>query len=224
MSIHILLDNADTSLWEEWSSSGLFHGITTNPTLLKQANQACEINNLETLAQKAEELGFQELHLQAWGKSLEELEMCAFLISEIKLSSLQIHVKIPITLSGSQVAQKLIAARNSITLTACYEPKQVLIADALQATYIAPYLGRINDQGEDGLSKLVVMQKCLIGLKSSCKLLVASLRSLSEIIYLAKEGVDTFTINPSLAKDMYDVPKTIEAVRVFENDSRHIQQ
>ena len=66
-----------------------------------------------------------------------------------KLSSpeMPVHVKIPITKIGSEAAKELIAAKISVTFTACFESKQVILAAAIGANYVAPYLGRINDQG-----------------------------------------------------------------------------
>ncbi|HJN34428.1 MAG TPA: transaldolase, partial [Prochlorococcus sp.] len=67
MTLQLLLDSADPSEWEAWLPTGLFAGITTNPTLLRRAQQPCQLDHLKSLAGAAERLGCLELHLQAWG-------------------------------------------------------------------------------------------------------------------------------------------------------------
>ena len=219
MSLHLLLDNADPSTWKRWLPTGIFHGITTNPSLLKQANQPCNIDNLQKLSTEAARLGCSELHLQAWGESAAELTQCGIALSEIKKDGMDIHIKIPISQAGTKAAKKLIETNISVTFTACFETKQIIIAEALGASYIAPYLKRINAQGRDGKKELLTMQKILNSLKSQCKLLVASITEINELTYLASEGLNTFTINTNLAKELFNVPATLEAVKKFQEDA-----
>jgi transaldolase len=128
-------------------------------------------------------------------------------------------VKVPVTSSGAAVAQALITAGTAVTFTACYEPAQVLIAAALGARYIAPYLGRISDLGRDGHAELLQMQRCLEGLGSSVRLLVASLRHSSDLTRLAAEGVSTFTISPAIAEVLLASEATTAAAAQFEQDA-----
>ena len=129
------------------------------------------------------------------------------------------HVKVPITKAGTKAASNLISSGISVTFTACYEAPQVLIAAALGATYIAPYMGRINDLGKNGHNEIVNMRKILNGIGSNCKLLVASLRTKDELVKLASSGISTFTINPNLASNLFNVKATIESAKKFEEDS-----
>ena len=133
---------------------------------------------------------------------------------------MKVHVKIPITQSGSEAAKLLISSNISVTLTGCYEAKQVLIAAALGATYIAPYLGRINDTGKDGLTELVTMQKILDRTSSKCKVLTASIREIKEINYLASNGISVFTINTKLVENLFDSKLTQQASKTFLKDAK----
>jgi transaldolase len=90
----------------------------------------------------------------------------------------------------------------------------------LGATYVAPYLGRISDGGRDGCAEVITMGRCLGTLSRSTRLLVASLRSLEEITRLAAEGVDTFTLAPHLARQLWTHSATTAAVARFECDAR----
>ena len=219
MSIEFLLDSANPSIWKAFNSFGLFQGITTNPSLLKRAKEPCSIENLRHLAVIAESLGYKKIHFQAWGRTAEDIVDCGKQIALISSNTIKVLVKIPITSAGIKAAKKLIATKIPITFTACYEPKQVLIASSLGAEYIAPYLGRINDQGQDGIAELILMQEILEGISSKCKLLVASIRDINEINYLASKRINVFTINEKLVQDLISSNTTLEAANLFEEDA-----
>ncbi len=119
----------------------------------------------------------------------------------------------------------LIGAGVAVTFTACYEPAQVLLAAALGADYIAPYLGRITDLGRDGHAELTRMQRIVEGVAqpvqagAALRLLVASLRSAEDLARLAAEGLDTFTISPAIAAELFAVEPTLAAADQFELDA-----
>lgn len=214
MALRLFLDSADPEAWRTWLPSGLFHGITTNPTLLRRATQPCRLDRLTELTGEALQLGARELHLQAWG---DDLTACGRRLAAIAPG--RIWVKLPITRAGTAAAQALLAEGIPVTFTACYEPAQVLLAAALGADYIAPYLGRISDQGRDGPAELIRMQRCIDGLGSPLRLLVASLREPAELAALAAEGLDTFTFSPAIAEALFAVEATAAAALQFEQDA-----
>ncbi|MFL0789714.1 MAG: transaldolase family protein [Prochlorococcus sp.] len=220
MGLQLLLDSADPKVWEEWIPSGLFTGITTNPTLLRRAGYPCRLDALASLAAAAEQLGVQMLHLQSWGRDADSLAEVGNALGQLTTSQLRIHVKLPVTREGSDAATRLIKAGIPVTFTACFEVEQVLIAASLGAAYIAPYLGRINDEGRDGHAELVAMQACLDGIGSSCRLLVASLRERKDLSRLAAQGLNTFTISATLAEELFNVSATMAASQSFEQDAR----
>ena len=216
MGLRLLLDSADPASWSAWLPSGLFHGVTTNPTLLRRAAQPCHLDQLQWLTAQALDLGAQELHLQAWGR---DLLACGRALAQ--LAPGRIWVKLPITRAGTAAARALIADQIPVTFTACYEPAQVLLAAALGADYIAPYLGRISDQGRDGHGELIRMQRILhsVAPGESLRLLVASLRSADDLARLAAEGLNTFTISPAIAEALFAVEATAAAAEQFERDA-----
>ena len=218
MSLSLLLDDANPANWNQWFHSGIFHGITTNPTLLRHADQKCTLENLKCLVEEAKDIGCKEFHIQAWGESANDIANCGFELGKLSTPEMQVNVKVPITRLGSFAAKKLIVSNISVTLTACYEIKQALIASSLGASYLAPYLGRINDQGREALSELISMQKILEGTNSKCKILVASIRSASQINYLASEGIKIFAINTKITEELFSSGLTLKAAQKFEED------
>jgi transaldolase len=219
LALRILIDSADAQDWSDLWPLGLFHGITTNPSLLRRAGLPCTLDILFDLADRALELGCQELHLQAWGATPELLLACAQAL--LAHAPEHIVIKLPLTEGGLRTAAFLAARGVRVTLTACYGCSQALAAAALGVTYVAPYLGRISDSGADGRAEVIRMQRCLDGVGSDTRLLVASLRSLEDILDLAPLGVDTYTLSPALARQIWSHPLTEQAVAQFEADAFH---
>ncbi|WP_411868032.1 transaldolase family protein [Vulcanococcus limneticus] len=237
MALRLLLDSADPAAWAEWLPSGLFHGVTTNPTLLRRAGQPCRLDHLAVLTERALALGAREVHLQAWAGidagsgsavSQESGDHASDALAErylacgralAALAPRRVWVKLPITRAGALAARQLLEEAIPITFTACYEPAQVLLAAALGADYIAPYLGRIGDLGRDGHAELTAMQRCVAGIGSPLRLLVASLRQPQDLARLAAEGLDTFTISPAIVAGLFASTATIEAAEQFEGDA-----
>jgi len=106
-----------------------------------------------------------------------------------------------------------------VTFTACYEVHQVLLAAALGARYIAPYLGRIGDLGRDGHADLIAMQRALEGVDATTRLLVASLRHPSDLSRLTAAGVTCFTLAPAVVAELFSAAPTAEAAAQFERDA-----
>jgi len=90
------------------------------------------------------------------------------------------------------------------------------IAAALGARYIAPYLGRIGDQGRDGTAEVITMHQALRGVGSEVRLLVASLRQPADLGRLAAAGLDTFTLAPDVVAALFGCAATAAAAAVFE--------
>jgi transaldolase len=212
-NIRLFLDTADASQWQNWLPTGLFYGVTTNPLLLERAQVTCSVEQLKELARQAFNLGAKEVQLQTWGTSVEALVAMGKRLAAI---SDRVVVKIPITKEGTEAASQLIAQGIPITLTGVYAIHQVLIAATLGADYAAPYLGRINDLGRNGCDDLVAMQRIIAGVGSATRILVASIRSVDDIAFLATQGLDTFTFSCAIAEALFDVTATNQAATDFE--------
>ncbi len=217
--LKLYLDSADTALWEKYLPSGIFYGITMNPKLLRMAGVESNIENLKSLAKKAFELGTNELHLQVWGESPNAWLKIARQLSAIDR---RVMVKVPLTENGVLCDKELIAEEMGITLTAVHASHQVLTAIALGADYLAPYLGRMTDAGQDGLEEIIAMQKIIDATKSSLQLLVASIRQIDDVVTLAEYGVRSFTLSPERVEDLLKNNLTQRAAESFENDAKWV--
>ncbi|MGB3494873.1 MAG: transaldolase family protein [Elainellaceae cyanobacterium] len=214
--LRLYLDTADPDRWADWLPTGIFYGVTSNPLLLERAGQQCSVENLTGLAHRAFQLGAQEVQMQTWGATEDDLVITGQHLAAIDN---RIVVKVPITRTGTAAAARLAAQGIRITMTAVYARQQVLIAAALGAEYVAPYLGRINDMGLDGREELSAMQRSLDGIQSSTRILTASIRHVEDLAYLSAEGLDTFTFSVAIAEALFDVPATLEATASFEQSA-----
>lgn len=213
MNLRWFLDTADPTTWADWLPSGLFYGVTCNPTLLQRAEQPCTLPHLHRLSEQALELGACEIHLQAWGETTQSLYLCG---KQLAAFDPRVVVKLPITAAGCAAGRQLIEEGERVTFTAVYRAPQVLIAAVLGAEYAAPYLGRISDSGRDGRAELIAMQRSLDGVGSPLRLLVASIRELEDLSVLAAAGLDTFTFSPAIAQALFEIPETLKAAADFE--------
>ena len=209
----LFLDTADTSEWDALLPSGMFYGVTCNPTLLERANEPCTVANLHKLASKALHY-IDEFMCQSWGSTADELYQTGMDISDYDRE--RVVIKVPVTATGAEAASKLTKAGVRICFTACYDKKQALIAASSGVEYIAPYLGRMTDNGKDGYDECRKMQGIVDGLGSGTRILVASIRDADTISQLAMEGLDTFTFNPDVARQLFDEPLTDNAAEEFE--------
>lgn len=209
----LFLDTADTNEWDELLPTGIFHGVTCNPTLLERADEKCTLPNLHALAAKALSMT-DEFMCQAWGATSQELYDCGMALSQPDRE--RIVVKVPVTMSGVKAASLLIQSNVRICLTACYDHKQALIAANVGAEYIAPYLGRMTDAGKDGAAECLKMQEIMEGVDSDSRVLVASIRDSQTMVDLAAQGMETFTFSPDVARDLFVDLMTEEAATVFE--------
>lgn len=211
--LRLLIDSADTGAWDRLMPLGVFYGITTNPKLLVQSGVPCTLDSLRRLADKAFALGAGELHLQSWGESAEEL-----LANGRQLAAIdpRVVVKVPGTRPGYQCTRLLASEGVGITLTALYASHQALIGMALGARYVVPYLGRMTDAGLDGLEEVVAMQAMLDAMACPTRILLASVRRITDLVFLARRGVGVVTLQLPLIDEFLDNPLSIQAAVDFQ--------
>ena len=210
----LFLDTADTQQWESLLGLGIFHGVTTNPTLLERAGQPCNLENVQKLARKALSQT-DEFMCQSWGSTAQELYGNGMALSQTDRD--RIVVKVPVTKTGLEAASLLVQAGVRVCLTACYDHQQAILAAGVGAEYIAPYLGRMTDAGKDGLEECKRMRDIAEGLNSETRILVASIREAESMALLAEHGLDTFTFSPDIVHQLLDEPLTDKAAADFED-------
>jgi len=211
--LQLYLDTVEVQHWQTWFPTGMFYGVTSNPLLLERAGVPCRLDTLKDLARQALDLGAREVQIQTWGATVDEMVATGQQLGAI---APEIVVKVPVTRLGTEATAQLVERGVRTTLTGVYTAHQALIAIALGVEYAAPYLGRINDAGRNGREEIATMGQAIIGVDSSLRLLVASIRSVEDILYLTAQGLDTFTFSAAIAAEFFDVAATNQAAIDFE--------
>jgi TalC/MipB family fructose-6-phosphate aldolase len=208
------VDSADRTLAEPLLLSGVFAGLTTNPEMLRSAGVANE--EIAALVGWATAAGADTVFVQAWGSDAAALEASGHAIRQFGANTV---VKVPATQVGLEVTARLVSAGIPVLVTAVYAAKQVLPTMAAGAQFIAPYLGRMNDAGRDGLAEIAAMQRMIEADSSELKILVASLRTPVDATRLAEIGVSHFTLAPTVWALFFDDELTATAVKAFDEAS-----
>jgi TalC/MipB family fructose-6-phosphate aldolase len=210
----LFIDSAEREHLEPLLKTGLFAGVTTNPTLLARAG--VKLKELPELVTWVRANGAETVFVQAWGVTVEDYLTCA---AELVDACGDVVVKVPATPAGVAAVRSLETRGIHTLLTAVYNHVQVVPAIIAGATYLAPYLGRMNDAGLDGVAEIAQMQTVIDKAHSAARLLVASIRTPDQLARLAMCGVQDFTIAPKLWWELLSEPLTDAAVGVFEADA-----
>jgi TalC/MipB family fructose-6-phosphate aldolase len=215
MPVRLYLDTADRSAAESLLATGLFYGVTTNPTILQRASKG--VGDLKDIYRWAIDAGAREVFFQAWGEDASTLIERGQWLRDL---GREVVVKFVVTRAGATACAALAARGAPTLLTAIYDPGQAIVAAAAGATYIAPSLGRLNDAGRQGIAEVVAMHEVLVATGSTTKVLLASIRSVPDMVALARHGVDCFTRAPAVAEQFFTDPTTAEAARTCEDAIR----
>lgn len=214
---HLYLDSADLGELGACLPHPIVHGVTTNPTLLRRAGVTRAA--LPALFERLLALGARQVQAQIHAEACDDmLEDAERLLRGFDPG--QVVVKIPATRDGLRAGAALAARDVPVTFTAVYALEQAHFAAHCGAMYAAPYLGRLEDAGIDGLGLIGQMQQVVERSGAPMRLLVASIRSREAYLSLLRLGVGAITIPPRLFAELVDHPATIEAERHFLADAR----
>jgi TalC/MipB family fructose-6-phosphate aldolase len=206
--MRLYLDTADRAVAEPLLATGLFAGLTTNPTILRRAGLTGSA--IPEIYRWATAAGAREVFFQAWGDDLTGMGR------DLRRLGDEVVVKFVASLDGSAACAKLATDGIPTLLTGVYARGQAMIAAAAGATYIAPYLGRMIDAGRPGVSDVLAMHELLAATGGPTKVLVASVREVDSMVELARHGVDCFTFGPAVAAQFFADELTAAAVLEFE--------
>ncbi len=220
----LYIDTADVAEWEALMPTGLFAGITTNPLLARRAGLVYPEIDWGELAARAADLGAKHLFAQVFGPPESYGDFSGALFAAGKAAGIATVVKLPLTEAGIRAVPQ-IRTQGPVMLTACYDPKQMFVATALGAEYIAPYFGRMLEQGHDAWAALAEMRKIgeAAGGRATgghTRILVASIRDTRQLVRLGAEGQECFTLAPKVARALMFDPNTLAATEEFEAAAR----
>ena len=214
--MQIFLDTADFSAIEERYDSGLIAGVTTNPTLV--ANQG--INYLELIKNIAETFPEMEsISAEVNGNTAWEFIEDAAKFRDI---SEAVTIKLPMTKEGLKACKYFSDVGVKTNVTLCFSVAQAALAGIAGATYISPFVGRLNDNSFSGVELVrgIADLYCNQGIET--KVLAASLRDVHHVSRCFLYGAKVCTLPLKVFDKMYDHVLTREGLDIFDKDFKRM--
>lgn len=204
----LYLDSADRAQLAPLLATGLFSGVTTNPTILHRAGLGSA--DLPGLLAWVREHGVTRFYAQATGRTVDELRESAARITEL---GIDVVTKFVATGPALTVAKEQSDAGRQVLVTAVYHPSQALLAAAAGAHEIAPYVGRTTEQGRDGIALVSAVARIAPG----ARVLAASLRSPDQVAEVSAAGAHDLTVSTTVASALLEDSLTLTAADEFED-------
>ena len=211
----IFLDTANLNEIKKGKALGLVDGVTTNPTLL-----AREGEQVESLIRKISEEVRGPVNVEVMGSTHEEM------IKEARVMATwggEIVIKIPVNLEGLKVVKTLSAEGIRTNVTLVFSAGQALLAAKAGATYVCPFLGRLDDISFNGLELIRQIREIYQNYDEiTTKIIVASVRHPIHVIESGRMGAEIVTIPPAILEQMVKHPLTDKGIAQFLEDAKKI--
>ena len=208
--MELFIDTAEIDEIKSLNITGLIDGVTTNPSLIAKSGR----NIIETI---------EEICNEVSGPVSAEVTATDFetMIKEgRKLSAIaqNVAIKVPLTFDGLRACKVFSEDGIMVNVTLCFNSAQAILAAKAGASFISPFIGRLDDIGSDGINLISEITEIYDIHGFETKVLAASIRSVQDIIDSAKFGADVATIPPKFLKAMYNHPLTDKGLADFLSD------
>ena len=208
----IFLDTADAKEIKEFAASGLVDGVTTNPSLAAKTGRDYvevleEICSYVSGSVSAEVLALDYDGMMAQGKRFAKIGK-------------QITIKVPLTWDGLKACKALSSEGMMVNVTLCFSPVQAMVAAKAGATFISPFIGRVDDMGADGIGLIREIRTIYDNYDFKTQILAASIRNLSHVRESALAGADVGTMPVSVFKSLLNHPLTDKGIEGFLADAK----
>jgi len=208
----IFLDTADLKEIRRAADAGLIDGVTTNPTLLARA---AEGRDAKEIFKEIAEIVDGPVSAEVVGLDAETM------VSEgLRVAALHpnIVIKVPLTEDGLKACRRLREEGIGVNVTLCFSPLQALLAAKAGATFISPFVGRLDDIAHDGMDLISQIRQIYDNYGMETEILVASIRHPQHVVESAMMGADCATIPPKVLWQMSKHPLTDKGVEAFLAD------
>ena len=204
----LFLDTALVSEIEERLPSGLITGITTNPTLIFKSGRHPQDVYWDLI-----KLGVEDISMEVVGETEDELFSRAMVL--VKEYGSHTTIKLPCSVAGLKVCKRLstVSVRTNITLI--FSPAQAILASLAGATYISPFIGRMDDNSLDGMKLINDIKNTGI----TSQILAASIRDPQSVGTAFALGADICTVPVSVFDKMYNHVLTDKGIEQFNKDA-----
>jgi transaldolase len=207
----IFLDTANIDSIKKYLELGVVDGITTNPSLLFKENSGDPIDIMKKIVKLVDGPVSLEIVATEFDEIMEE---------SIKLANYgdNVVVKIPMSGVGLKAINTLTKKNIKTNVTLIFSANQALLAAKAGATYVSPFIGRLDDIGQDGLTLISDIVQIFANYDISTQVLVASVRHPIHVIESAKLGADVVTLPPEILQKMIHHTLTDKGLDTFLGD------
>lgn len=204
------LDTADVNEVKELAGTGMVDGITTNPTLAASSGmsfpqliaQMCAVVEGPV---SAEVTALDAETMVAQGRQLAQI-------------SKNVIIKVPLTVEGLKACQTLAEDDIMVNVTLCFSATQALLAAKARATFISPFIGRLDDVSQSGMELIRDIRLVYDNYGYETAILAASIRHPIHVLEAAKAGADVATMPPKILRQLYQHPLTDIGLENFLKD------
>lgn len=205
------VDTADIKEIKELADTGLLDGVTTNPTLIAKSGRDFfeVIKEICTLVKGPVSAEVTATDAEGMIREGEKLAKIAK----------NVAIKVPLTWDGLKACKHFTSKGTMVNVTLCFSATQALLAAKAGATFVSPFVGRLDDIGEDGIKlidDICTIYKQYDNLKT--EVLVASVRNPEHIVRSARLGAHVATIPPAVMKQLVQHPLTDKGLAAFLTD------
>ena len=204
------VDTADTNDIRELAATGLIDGVTTNPSLIVKSGRDFK----EVIAEICE---ITDGPVSAEVTALETDAMLAEAEELLKIAK-NVCIKLPLTIDGLKACKALTDQGHKVNVTLCFSANQALLAAKAGATYISPFIGRLDDMNIDGMELIEDIRTIYDNYGYKTEVLAASIRTANHVKECALAGADVATIPPGVIKGLAKHPLTDKGLEAFLAD------
>ncbi|GLK54445.1 transaldolase [Methylopila capsulata] len=205
------VDTADVNEIRELAATGLLDGVTTNPSLMLKANRPMK-EVIAEICEIVEGPVSAEVAALDYDGMLREGRILAKIADNVT-------VKVPLTWDGLKVCRTLADEGTMVNVTLCFSAVQALLAAKAGATFISPFVGRLDDTGIDGMELIQDIRTIFDNYPElGTEILAASLRNSNHVKFAALAGADVATIPPAVIKGLVKHPLTDKGLDQFVAD------
>jgi transaldolase len=208
--MQFFIDTADVGEIRKALSMGLCDGVTTNPSLVAKTGRGFDDVLREIVSIVPGPISAEVTATEAEGMLVEARHYAKF--------GPQVVVKIPLIVEGLRAVKTLSAEGVKTNVTLCFSPVQALLAAKAGATYVSPFVGRLDDISQDGMAMVGDIVQIYRNYGFATKVLVASVRHPVHVLQAAKMGADVATIPYGVIEQLARHPLTDSGLKKFLAD------
>ena len=206
----IFLDTAETDIVRKHYKTGLIDGLTTNPTLIRKSGRLHE-----EVYQEFKDIGVTDLSMEVIGSKENMISEGKRLHKKFgKLAT----IKVPCTVDGLIACKELTDNNIRVNVTLIFSAAQAILAARAGATYVSPFVGRVEDNSFDGVALIKEISSLYQKQNIETQVLAASLRDVHSVSRCYEDGADIVTMPPSIFEKMYKHILTDKGLEQFDKD------